>query len=82
MAVIGSAAATRLHEGLGHGVIAWLRGDILPNSPAIICRRWGWTDGLEAGGTRSACGSAACRTPPMPGARARSSLTGAWYPTG
>jgi hypothetical protein len=39
MAVIGSAAATRLHEGLGHGVIAWLRGDILPNSPAIICRQ-------------------------------------------
>jgi hypothetical protein len=31
---------------------------------------------------RSACGSAACRTPPVPGALARSSLTGAWYPTG
>jgi hypothetical protein len=28
MAVISSAAATLLHEGLGHGVTAWLRGDI------------------------------------------------------
>jgi hypothetical protein len=28
MAVIASAAATLLHEGLGHGVTAWLRGDI------------------------------------------------------
>jgi len=26
MAVIASAAATLLHEGLGHGVVAWLRG--------------------------------------------------------
>ena len=29
MAVIASAAATLLHEGLGHGVTAWLRGDIV-----------------------------------------------------
>ena len=28
MAVIASAAATLLHEGAGHGVTAWLRGDI------------------------------------------------------
>lgn len=28
MAVLASAAATLLHEGLGHGVTAWLRGDI------------------------------------------------------
>src|SRR5580700_701686 len=28
MAAIGSAAATLLHEGLGHGVVAWMRGDI------------------------------------------------------
>jgi hypothetical protein len=28
MAVIASACATLLHEGLGHGVTAWLRGDI------------------------------------------------------
>jgi hypothetical protein len=28
MAVIASASATLLHEGLGHGVTAWLRGDI------------------------------------------------------
>ncbi len=28
MAVIASAAATLLHEGLGHGVVAWMRGDI------------------------------------------------------
>jgi hypothetical protein len=28
MAVIASALATLLHEGVGHGVTAWLRGDI------------------------------------------------------
>ncbi len=28
MAVLASAAATLLHEGLGHGATAWLRGDI------------------------------------------------------
>ena len=28
MAVIASAVATLLHEGVGHGVTAWLRGDI------------------------------------------------------
>ena len=28
MAVIASGAATLLHEGLGHGVVAWLRGDV------------------------------------------------------
>ncbi len=28
MAVIASASATLLHEGVGHGVTAWLRGDI------------------------------------------------------
>jgi len=28
MAVIASAMATLLHEGVGHGVTAWLRGDI------------------------------------------------------
>jgi hypothetical protein len=28
MAVLASAAATLLHEGLGHGLVAWLRGDI------------------------------------------------------
>ena len=28
MAVIASALATLLHEGIGHGVTAWLRGDI------------------------------------------------------
>jgi hypothetical protein len=29
MAIIASASATLLHEGLGHGVTAWLRGDIV-----------------------------------------------------
>lgn len=28
MAIVASAAATLLHEGLGHGVVAWLRGDV------------------------------------------------------
>ena len=28
MAIVASALATLLHEGLGHGVTAWLRGDI------------------------------------------------------
>ena len=29
IAVIASALATLLHEGVGHGVTAWLRGDIV-----------------------------------------------------
>jgi hypothetical protein len=29
MAVLASASATLLHEGLGHGATAWLRGDIV-----------------------------------------------------
>src|ERR1700743_1844439 len=29
MAVIASAFATLLHEGVGHGVTAWLRGDVV-----------------------------------------------------
>ena len=29
MAVIASAMGTLLHEGVGHGVTAWLRGDIV-----------------------------------------------------
>ncbi len=28
MAVVASAAATLLHEGVGHGLVAWIRGDI------------------------------------------------------
>lgn len=28
MAIVASAAATLLHEGVGHGMTAWLRGDI------------------------------------------------------
>jgi hypothetical protein len=28
MAVVASASATLLHEGVGHGLSAWLRGDI------------------------------------------------------
>ena len=28
MAVIASGVATLLHEGVGHGVVAWLRGDV------------------------------------------------------
>ena len=28
MAVVASAAATLLHEGVGHGRMAWLRGDV------------------------------------------------------
>ncbi len=51
MAVIASAAATLLHEGVGHGVIAWLRGDIPTeltsnHLSSLIADRW-----VEAGGT-------------------------------
>jgi|SRR5580698_2210631 hypothetical protein len=51
MAVIGSAAATLLHEGLGHGVVAWLRGDIpteLTSNHLSSLRSDRW---VEAGGT-------------------------------
>jgi hypothetical protein len=51
MAVIGTAIATLLHEGLGHGVIAWLRGagvtELTSNHLSTLRPdRW-----VEAGGT-------------------------------
>jgi hypothetical protein len=51
MAVIASAAATLLHEGLGHGVLAWLRGDIVTELTSnhlsdLKPDRW-----VDAGGT-------------------------------
>jgi hypothetical protein len=51
MAVIASAVATLLHEGLGHGVTAWLRGDIpteLTSNHLSSVRPDKWVD---AGGT-------------------------------
>ena len=51
MAVLASAAATLLHEGLGHGVTAWLRGDIvteLTSNHLSSLRHDRW---VEAGGT-------------------------------
>src|ERR1700684_1935477 len=51
MAVIASGIATLLHEGLGHGVVAWLRGDIPTeltshHLSSMTADRW-----VEAGGT-------------------------------
>jgi len=51
MAVIASGIATLVHEGLGHGVIAWLRGDIpteLTSNHLASLRPDRWVD---AGGT-------------------------------
>ncbi len=51
MAVLASAAATLLHEGVGHGVIAWLRGTIpteLTSNHLSSMRPDRW---VEAGGT-------------------------------
>jgi hypothetical protein len=51
MAVIATATATLLHEGAGHGVIAWLRGDIvteLTSNHLSSLRPDRWVD---AGGT-------------------------------
>lgn len=51
MAVIASAAATLLHEGLGHGVVALLRGGVpteLTSNHLSSLRADGW---VEAGGT-------------------------------
>ena len=51
MAVIASGIATMLHEGVGHGVIAWLRGDIpteLTSNHLSTLRPDRWVD---AGGT-------------------------------
>lgn len=51
MAVIASAMATLLHEGVGHGLIAWLRGDIpteLTSNHLSSVRPDRWVD---AGGT-------------------------------
>lgn len=51
MAVVASAAATLLHEGVGHGMTAWLRGDIpteLTSNHLSSLRPDPWVD---AGGT-------------------------------
>jgi hypothetical protein len=51
MAVVASAAATLLHEGVGHGVTAWLRGDVpteLTSNQLSTLRPDRWVD---AGGT-------------------------------
>jgi hypothetical protein len=51
MAVIASGIATLLHESVGHGVIAWLRGDIpteLTSNHLSTLRPDRW---LDAGGT-------------------------------
>ena len=51
MAVIASGVATLLHEGVGHGVVAWLRGDVPTmltsnHLDAVRADRW-----VDAGGT-------------------------------
>lgn len=51
MAVVASAAATLLHEGVGHGMIARLRGDLvteLTSNHLSTLRSDRW---VEAGGT-------------------------------
>jgi hypothetical protein len=51
MAVIASATATMLHEGVGHGLVAWLRGDVpteLTTNHLSSMRADHW---VEAGGT-------------------------------
>jgi hypothetical protein len=51
MAVVASAAATLLHEDIGHGVVAWLRGDIpteITSNHLSSLRADHW---VEAGGT-------------------------------
>jgi hypothetical protein len=51
MAVLASAAATLLHEGVGHGVTAWFRGDVptqLTSNHLSSIRPDRWVD---AGGT-------------------------------
>ncbi len=51
LAVLASAAATLLHEGVGHGLVAWLRGDIpteLTSNHLSSLRPDHW---VEAGGT-------------------------------
>lgn len=51
MAVVASAAATLLHEGVGHGFVAWMRGDIpteLTSNHLSSLRLDRWVD---AGGT-------------------------------
>src|ERR1700733_408571 len=51
MAVVASASATLLHEGIGHGLTAWLRGDIpteLTSNHLSSMRPDRW---VEAGGT-------------------------------
>ena len=51
MAVIASAAATLLHEGLGHGVTAWLRGDVVTELTSNHLSSLNPDHWVQAGGT-------------------------------
>jgi hypothetical protein len=51
MAVIASGAATLLHEGLGHGVTAWLRGDVVTELTSNHLSSLRPDHLVEAGGT-------------------------------
>ncbi|HEY0264717.1 MAG TPA: hypothetical protein VGC07_09340 [Granulicella sp.] len=51
MAVISSGFATLLHEGLGHGVTAWLRADIVTELTSNHLSSVHPDKGVEAGGT-------------------------------
>jgi hypothetical protein len=51
IAVIASAAATLLHEGLGHGVTAWLRGDVVTELTSNHLSSLEPDHWVEAGGT-------------------------------
>jgi len=51
MTVIASAAATLLHEGLGHGVTAWLRGDVVTELTSNHLSSLHPDHWVEAGGT-------------------------------
>jgi hypothetical protein len=72
LAVIASALATLLHEGLGHGVTAWLRGDQVTeltsnHLSSMVPDRW-----VSAGGTlvNLAVGAACLALAPRLGRRA------------
>ena len=51
MAVIASAAASLLHEGLGHGVTAWLRGDVVTELTSNHLSSLNPDHWVQAGGT-------------------------------
>ena len=79
MAIVGGGLAVLLHEGVGHGVVAWLRGDIptqLTSNHLSTVRADRWVD---AGGTLVNLGAGALSLLAAHAAGTRANLRYFWW---